>query len=167
MRTLSSTLLAELGRTVTRPGYLVYLGFSTPLRLSTMGDVAWGGETWIGADVKVAGLSVDERGRRQGSVSLGNADIAYGALVLNEGVADRQVVIYSAWAGAPSDAIEEFRGVGDAVEIGDRVSITLAEDSTRHMFAPRRFVNSASGFSTLVPAGTKIRIGQQIITLER
>jgi hypothetical protein len=166
MRTLSPSLLAELGLTLTRPGYLVFVDFSTPLRLSTLGDISWGGYTWSAADIKVSALTRDEKGDARGSLSLGNALLDYGALVLNEGIADRAIRIYAVWAGVV-EPVEEFNGVGDGCEIGGRVTITLAGQGSRALYSPRRFINASTGFNTLLPAGTKISIGQQTYLLER
>lgn len=167
MRTLSGTLATELGLTVTRPGYLVEIGFSTVLRLSTIGDVSFGGYAWSAADVKISGLSRNEQGGGGGQLSIGNADLDYGALVLNEGTADRSVRIWSVWAGAPGDALLEFDGIGDDAEIAARVTIRLLQDARRYAYSPRRFIGPATGFATLLPAGTKIAIGQQTYILER
>lgn len=62
MKTLSAALLTELGLSVTRPGYLISLGFSVDLYLSTMGDISWAGQAWSGKDVKVSGISQDGSG---------------------------------------------------------------------------------------------------------
>lgn len=167
MRTLSGTLAAELGLTITRPGYLVEIGFSSVLRLSTLGDVSYGGYVWSAADIKVAGLGRNEQGGNGGQLSLGNADLDYGALILNEGAADRPVRIWSVWAGAPAEAMLEFDGIGDDAEIGTRVVIRLIQDARRYTYSPRRFINAATGFATLLPAGTKIAIGQQSYILDR
>ena len=166
MRSLSSELLTELGLTVTRPGYLVFIDFSSPLYLSTMGDITYDGHTWVGADIRVQGLGKDERGESRGSLSIGNALLDYGALVLNEGVADREVKVYAVWAGVV-EPVEEFSGVGDGCEVGDRVTLTLASQGTRALYSPRRFINQSTGFNTLLPTGAKVTIGQQTYILER
>jgi hypothetical protein len=166
MRTLSSALIAELGLTITRPGYLVQIDFSTPLYLSTLGDISWNVLSWIAADIKVSGLARDESGDSRGSISLGNMALDYGALVLNEGVADRAIRIWAIWSGV-TEPVEEFSGVGDACEVGERVSITLAGQGSRSLYSPRRFINERTGFNVLLPRGTKIAIGSQTYILER
>lgn len=162
MRTLSAGLLVELGLIVTRPGYLVQIDFSTPLYLSSLGDISWDGHTWAAADVKVAGL----KSGQGGTISFGNALLDYGALVLNEGVADRGIKIYAVWAGVV-EPVCEFDGVGDSSEVGDRVSISLSEQGSRSLYSPRRFINASTGFNTLLPAGTRLTLGQQTYILER
>ena len=59
MPTLSNPTLAALGLTVTRPGFLIQIEYSTILRLSTIGDVSWGGLLWAAADIRVSGLGQD------------------------------------------------------------------------------------------------------------
>ena len=169
MRTLSGTLATELGLTVTRPGYLVEIVFATStLRLSTLGDLSYGGFTWVAGDIKVSGMARAERGGQAGSLSIGNADLAIGALVLADGVADRSIRIWSVWAGAPSDAVLEFDGIGDSADIsGLRVNIRLVSDHRRYAYSPRRFISPATGFNVLLPAGSKISLGGQTIVLER
>jgi hypothetical protein len=166
MLTLDAALIAELGLTVTRPGYLVEMAFSTPLYLSSIGDVSWDGKTWVAADVRVNGLSRDERGGGAGQIVLGNALLDYGALVLNEGVADRAIRVWAVWAGV-IDPVAEFNGVGDAADIGEKVTISLAAQGTRALYSPRRFINSSTGFNTLLPRGTKLAIGNTTYILER
>lgn len=169
MRTLSGTLATELGLTVTRPGYLVEIVFATStLRLSTLGTLSYGGYMWSASDIKVSGMARNERGGQAGSLSIGNADLAIGALILNDGIADRSIRIWSVWAGAPSEAALEFDGIGDAADIsGLRVNIRLASDHRRYAYSPRRFIGPATGFQVLLPAGAKISIGGQTIVLER
>lgn len=168
MRTLNGTLITELGLTITRPGYLVEIGFSTTLRLSTLGDISYNGYTWVSSDIKVSGLKRDERGNQAGSLSIGNADLAFGALLLNEGIADKSVKVWSVWAGAPSYAQLEFDGIGDDADmVGLRVSVKLATDARRYAYSPRRFIAPATGFNVLLPAGTKMAIGGTSIVLER
>lgn len=166
MRTLSASLLAEQGLTVTRPGYLVSIAFSTPVYLSTLGDITWNGHDWLATDLRVQGLAVDERGAQNGTLSLGNADLAFGTLVLSEGVAERAIVVYAVWAGVV-EPITLFSGYGDGCEVGDRVSIDLAVTSRGATFSPRRFINAASGFATLIPAGTTLAGAAGSVTLER
>jgi hypothetical protein len=171
MRTLSPALITELGLTTTRPGYLIEIQFSSISRLSTLGDISFSGYTWVGADVRVSGLSRSDSGSQMGNggtLSISNTDLVYGALVLNQGVADRIIRVYSVWAGAPTDAVLEFEGIGDSAElVGTRVAIKLIQDSNRYVYSPRRFISPESGFNTLLPTGTKISIGGQTMILER
>ena len=68
---------------VTQPGYLVEIGFETPLRLSSRGDVAVLGNDWTAWDVRVAGMAHDgARPATSGSLTLGDHDQSITALVL-------------------------------------------------------------------------------------
>lgn len=167
MRTLAPALVKELGLTITRPGYLVRVGFPTELRFSTMGAVTWGGQEWGAYDVKVSELSRVSSASRTASLSFGNLTNEFGAIVLSNNVADVPIEIYSVYAGAPDDAVLEFSGVGDSCEVGDRVVINLVGQSTQKTFSPRRRVSVTTGFNTLLPAGTVLSVGGSTYLLER
>jgi hypothetical protein len=169
MKTLSSALLTELGLTITRPGHLVEIGFSVPLRLSTLGEISWGGNTWIAADVQVSGIRSDGTLAQSGSLRFANTFDDFGAAILNEGIADRSIKVYAVYAGAPDDAVLMFDGVGDEAswDAQGRVTIRLAQSATHTSFWPRRRINAASGFNHLIAAGTRITIGGQPYILER
>jgi len=167
MRTLSGTLIAELGLTVTNPGYLVSMDFNTPRYWSTLGDVTWGGHDWVATDVKVGELSRDLSANKTANISLANYDGVMGTLVDTEKVGDRAVLIYAVYAGAPTEAQLEFGGVGDAAEIDARVSISFVGQSTARAFSPRRRIGPATGFTVLMPAGSVLTIGNEKYVLER
>lgn len=167
VRLLTPALAAEVGLTVTRPGYLVRMEFATELRFSTLGAVRWGGQSWETYDVKVQGLTRESNATRTASLSLGNLTNEFGAIVLSNPVADVLIEIYAVYAGAPNDAVLEFSGVGDSCEVGDRVVINLVGQSTQRNFSPRRRISAATGFNTLLPAGTVLSLGGSTYLLER
>lgn len=169
MRTLSASLLTELGLTVTRPGYLVEIDFSTPLRLSTLGDITYGGNDWLAADVQVRGISAEGSAHQSGALIFNNTWSDFGALVLNEGVADRAIRVLAVYAGATADPVEVFNGVGDdaGFDAKGRLTINLHAAQMRSAFWPRARINAASGFTKIIPAGTRLTIGGQPYILER
>lgn len=171
MRALTSAINTATSTTVTTPAYLVEIGFSVVLRLSSRNDQSWGGQTWTGGRIgKVSGLSWDGKGQQSGALEIINSDLAYSALVLNEGVADRPVRIWKFYGDNPaaSDPVAVFDGVADEAEISqDRVRITLAGENAQTLSSPRRFIGAATGFNHLAPAGTKITWNNEIYTLER
>lgn len=156
MRTLDAALITELGLTVTRPGYLVSIGFSTPQYFSTLGDVSFDSKTWYGASLKVEGLQRATKTGRTAMLRFGDSDHAIAALVLNEGIADRAISIYSVYAGAPTHAVLELNAVGDACEIGDLVGISVIEFATVKAKIPRRRISADTGFNYLIPSGSGI-----------
>ncbi len=171
MRALSSSTQAETEKTVTTPAFLVEIAFSTILRLSTRGDQSWNGYAWTGGRVgKISGLQWDGQGRQSGGIELINSDLAYSALVLNEGVADRGVKIWKFYGDNPAldDPVAVFDGVADDATIGpDAVRIGLVGERASTLYAPRRFIGPATGFNHLSPAGTRLSWGGENYTLER
>ena len=169
MRTLSAALITELGLAVTRPGFLIQIGYSTVLRLSTMGDISWASNTWAAANVMVSDAGQDGSGGNGGTLTLGNTDGAYGALALNEGGAV-PVTIWACYAGATAtgDPVQVFTGVTDGATIDEeKVVLPLMSTGNETLYAPRVFINKASGFNYLQPAGTKIVVGNETFVLER
>ena len=169
MKTLSTALLTELGLSVTRPGYLVQLGYSSTLHLSTMGDISWAGNTWSGADVKLAGIGQDGSGANTGTLTLGNTDNGFGALILNEGASDIAVTVYACYAGATAsgDPVQVFAGVTNGASIDEQVVLALVAQASSTLYSPRVFVNKAAGFNFLQPAGSKIFANGETFVLER
>ena len=173
MRTLSGPLITLLGLTVTQPGYLVLLGYSTPLYLSTLGDITWtppGGSshTWKGTDAKVPGLSQDGKGSSSASLVLGNTDGAIGVLVLTEGAADIEVSIWAVYAGATAsgDPVQVFGGVMDGADIAaDKVTFVLVPQGNQTLESPRFFISQVNGFNWLKPADSVIHWGTGTYTL--
>lgn len=164
-KTLSANLQTEVGAPVTTPAFLVEIGFSTVLRLSTRGDQTWNGQTWAGGR-----LGKVQAGSDGGQIEVMNTDLAAGALVLGEGVADRPISVWKFYGDNPAvgDAHQVFAGVGDTVDIGDdRIRIKLALENSQTLSSPRRFVNAASGFTQLLPANTRLTLGGQTFILNR
>jgi hypothetical protein len=170
MRTLSTATLTVVGQPVTSPGFLVRLGFDTPLHLSTMADVTWNGQLWVAAPVDVEDLAYDGSGTGSGSLILGNTDNVFGALVLNEGAAGIAVQIYAAYAGLDDLADVElvFDGETNGADIdATAVCQQLLSESVATASSPRVFINAAAGFNHLQPAGTQVFWGTETFTLER
>lgn len=170
MKTLSAALIAELGLTVTRPGYLIEVGYSAVLRLSTLGDLSWNAQIWSGFDARVSGLAQDGKGGGAGMLSLGNTDGAIGALALNEGASDIMVGIWAVYAGATAtgDPVQVFAGVLDGCAIApDKVTFTLAAQGNLTLESPRYFISQLNGFNWLKPAGSVIPIGGELFPLPR
>lgn len=168
MRTLTAALQAAHAAPVQRPAWLVEIAFGTPARLSSYGAVTALGYGWQGYDVRVDGIEVEALAVR-GRLSIGNADDVLGALVLNDGVADRRIRIWGYDAAAVADADFELLVdcVGGGAEIDHRrVDITL-RDAADYTASPRTFVDAAGGFTHLLAAGTVLKIGGQTITLGR
>lgn len=171
MRAITPAADAALSATITQPIALVEVAFTPASRLSTRGDVSWGGHLWSGVQrVAVSGLSADGSGSQSARLEVGNADRVFGTLVLGQGVADRAVRIWTgdAAALATDDMALAFDGVIASAEVtDDSVVMSLTAQGSRTLYAPRRFVGASAGFNRLIPAGTQIKIGSTTYTLER
>ena len=168
MISLSAALQAAQGGVIQKPAWLIYLGFSSPLRLSSFDEVSYDGNTWSAYDVDVSGIRIDVA-RIAGELVIQNADDAIGALILGEGVADKTVKVYGYDAGATAteDVVHLVTCVGGSSSIShDRVTISLRSPAS-FTASPREFVNVASGFTYLIPIGTQLRINGQIYKVER
>lgn len=162
-RTVTAALTTEIGRDVVTPGYLVEIGFATPLRLSSRATLSWSGNTWTTWDVRVRGIAVEAQGSTSGgSLVLWNGDYTISALVLGEGVANRAVkiwVFYGDTALAASDPVQVFVGVADDASIdptSGAVTLSLVQTNAAALFAPRFYVTPENGFSYLPAPGTVI-----------
>lgn len=168
MITLSAALQAAHASVIQKPAWLVYIGFATPIRISSYDDVSYDSNTWAAYDVDVSRVRIDAV-KVIGDITIQNADDVLGALILNEGVADKTIKVYGydAAATATADIVHLVTCVGGAATIShDRVSISLRA-ATEYTSAPREFVNAASGFTYMIPAGTQLRINGQVYKVER
>lgn len=168
MRSLSSALLTALGGSVTRPAYLVHIGWNVPVRLSSHGTVSWNGYTWSAADLSVDGVRVGA-GAVSGQLVLGNLDDVYGALVLNEGVADVPVTLYGFDAAATASGDMALLGecVGGEAEITVETVTIALRDPASFLFGPRQFIGPATGFTQLIAAGKVLNINGQSYRIAR
>ena len=159
MRSLSSALSTALGTPVQQTALLVQVDFSTPQRWSSFATVSWGGQTWTKEAIAVDNLVVEAL-HVSGTVTVGNGDDVIGALVLSEGVSDKRIRVwgYDAAATATGDIVLLCDAVGASAVIGTtEVRIELRSPSD-YVIAPRTFVGAGAGFSTLLPAGTVLKI---------
>jgi hypothetical protein len=170
MRTLSTPTSAAASALVTQPGYLVEIGFATPLRLSSRGTVSALGNAWTAWDVEVSGLAHDPaRPATSGALTLGDQDLSLSSLVLGaERGCEVRVWRYFAEAIDEPDPVLVFDGVAGAVSGGSdrRVQIQLVAAENTVLFAPRRRMTRETGFSALPPAGKVIAFNGERYTLQ-
>lgn len=167
-RTVSGATQAAIAQRITQPGYFVEMQFSSVVRLCSRGTIPWNGKIWPEQGFKIESLS--EAAVR--ALRIRNTDNAIGALVLNEGVADRPVQIWKFYGNAPAaaDPVSVFSGVCDYAEFDDdgaAVRIALAARGSDALFSPREFISPQTGFNTLTSAGTVITFGLDRFVLER
>jgi hypothetical protein len=142
---------------------LVEIGFSTPLRITDYGaNITWNGYTWIAQDVKVTGLTQHKGGVSVGSIEIQNMDDTLSALLLIEGARDKTVKVYEGYydsAGNLVGMVNIFtNGRTNGAKLTEKAAVLeIAEERASQLGrAPRRWMNTATGFNHLLPDGTKI-----------
>jgi len=174
-RSISSATLTALAAQMTRPGYLVEIGWSTPSRLSSRGDTNWNSLVWIGVGVGVNNLSWDGTGEIRGNLSINNGGTqtvpgAFTYNTLTYGAADVpiKIWIYDAAAIATSDPVLVFDGVGDTCQVRpEKVVISFISKRSAVLFSPRQYITKDSGFSIIPASGKTIYWGGQRYVLNR
>lgn len=152
MRPTSAQTDAAIAATVTRPVYLVYLGFDAPFRFSSRGTVDYDGELWLEASMQVS----PERLR------VFNEATQLGQVALTEGTAGRAVRVYQFYDSG--DVILRLDGEMGPAEINaTTVEIALKERPPNR--TPRDFINEPT-FSHLPAPGTRIETPKQTVVIE-
>jgi len=171
MESLSAPFLAAIGANVTQPLLLVEVLFSAPLRVSSAGTLSWDSRTWLGASLRVDGIGADGGGGGGCQIIIGNADNEIGALMQNEGIADRAIGVWEAWLdpdGVTVHVKQAYAGAGGAGRIGqDVATIAVVAADTAHLHAPREMISAAYGFTHLRPPGAEISWNGSKITTTR
>ncbi len=166
---VSTSTDAALAEDVTKPRYLVQLGFETVQYLCTREDVTWNGQTWTGNGVQVGRLFTNSDGGQGATIELPNADNAYSSLVFSEGVAGRVCKIWVLYGDAPfadEDAVPVFDGVMDACDVGAlRVQVTCIGDGDKTGISPNLVIGPPV-FNHLPAAGTVLYWGNGTYKLE-
>ena len=156
MREIREELKAKLARTVTAPGYLIDIGFETPVRLSNRGTIDWDGKLWNASNISIAGINFDSAPNQKCTIKLADVDSSMTALLLNNDIADRPVVIYQYDGDVQDSAMMMIFGVG-AEASGDaknNVTISVENMSSRTVYLPRIRISKEFGFSIVPPNGT-------------
>ncbi|MCU7917064.1 MAG: hypothetical protein KZQ95_01745 [Candidatus Thiodiazotropha sp. (ex Epidulcina cf. delphinae)] len=168
-RTVTAKVATAISQDTTTPIYLVYLGYTPAIRLSTLGDVTWNGRLWSESGVQVTSLKKSQGGGMSASLRLPNHDNSYGALVLGHGVRDIPVDIYKIYGDAPydaADAVHIFSGVAvSAPSIDDYVTLLLISSGAMTAQTPRIPLSAWLGNDMPVP-GTRISWAGDVLVLE-
>jgi hypothetical protein len=170
MRTLTAALTNAYGAAVQSPAWLVEIGLSSTLRLSSYATVSWDGQTWTAADVDVAALRVGALSIT-GSLVFGNADDSFAAIALGESFTDRRIRIwgYDGRIASPalSDPVLVCDGVGAGADVApDRVRVAI-RDACEFRIGPRAVVSPAFGFNTFMQSGRTLTINGVSFVIQR
>lgn len=185
MLTLTSNQTAAVSQPTTQPGFLVKIGWTVPVYLSSRGNVTYtiSGDTavstFVSSPITVSGLSSDISAKVNGNLTIGvnpaNPTVVMQyALSSSLGFANTPIEIwvfdqYNVSGGAlvTADALKIFKGIGDQVTISPlEIGITLIPTSLVTSVSPRIRINPRNGFNWLQPKGTKIIWGTETFVLE-
>lgn len=137
MAAITPTLVTDQ---VTRPVYLVELGFRLPMHLSSGVDGDWDGKDWLSAPVTVSELVTDATGNAALTLTFANHDLIYGALILSEPVDDIPIKVWITYLEVNDDFAEPILlmdGFKDGAEIGASVNLHVVSRTTRYGTSPR------------------------------
>lgn len=172
-RSLTSGLLTEIGNAVTKPGYFIEIVFSTNLRMSTRGTLSWNGNTWAGRGAVMSGIGNDVTTSAQaGRITFDDGDFAIAELVLSEGIAGRAINVWKFYGATPADGdpVQVFSGAGDSASLdttNGKTAVALVQRGARELYAPRRYMTRANGFSVLPVTGKIITFNGENFKLTR
>ncbi len=161
-RPVSSAHSTALAETVTRPLYLVELGFSSTLRISSRETLTYLSVSWTAASFR---MSMPSSGNW--SVDIFNEALSLGASVLSQGTAGKTAKVYHLTGAGPfadDDGELLLDGeMGEATIAGDRVQIALKK---RPPLRTPRLLVAPPVFNHLPVSGTVIRTAAGETVLE-
>lgn len=160
-RTLDANTTTAVGSDVTRPLFLVAMGFDTPVYYSTRDQVSWDSKTWIAASITVANPT-----SKTPTISIFNESTTFGQMVLGEGTSGKTVTIYQAYGmtSGYTTPIPIFSGEMGESQIGRHVIIKCKRNASQ--LTPRLYVTPPT-FNNTPKAGSRIETANnQIIILE-
>ena len=165
-RTVSATISTAVDQTVTKPIYLVRMGWVVENRsCSYDANITWNAETWTASGLSVVNLDSDG-----GTLILpiGDAD-PWLDLVNDESQRNRTVVVYEyqtdyTVSPAVADAVAIFSGIMDDATIGKDIRISMIEDQRYKAFPPTSIDETV--YTYLLRSGQTIIWRETVITVE-
>lgn len=142
----------------------------TTVRFSSFGDVSWNGFSWLNRDLRVRLSPTDGRGQNDCEVAVGNDSQSMTQLILANGLSGKSLKIWKAYKGALAvgDPYLVFDGICRRVQITPSVVVIPGTvEQIEKIVCPRKRINKSTGFNALLPDGTKITIGNTVLTLTR
>lgn len=166
LRPISSALLAELGLTARRPGYLIQIDWpSGTTRSATFATITALGHVWTKHDVKVTNWSEDGTGKGASGLVFDNSDLMWGALAFGSNLQQIPVHIHLVYAGATADADivpDWFSGMVDGASMpaGSRaIELGICGVGENVLYIPREILGAAVGINHLASPGKTIHLG--------
>ena len=161
--TPSANNQTEIVAEIVREHFLVRIGFSTSLYLSSRGDITFDSQAYTGANMELE-LIVGGRG---GTLSFYDENFAVIGSLISEGAAGIPVDVWALYGDAPFAAADDdliFSGELDDWGMNDAgISIRLTEPE--EIFVPNITINQANGFNHLPIPGTRFNTPNGVIVL--
>lgn len=157
-RGLDASTTTALGAAVTQPYYLVSMGFSTPVYLSSRGAISWDTHSWVDASFEI---QLDS----EPTIRIFNEATTLGVTVLSEGTSGRAIQIYY---GDKDDSAHPnpymlFDGEMGEASINETVSIRCKR--LKPLKTPRHYA-APPVCNFIPPPGTRFETPKQVIILE-
>jgi hypothetical protein len=155
-RVVSSTISTAVDQAVTKPVYLIRMGWVVEVRSCTWAaNITWNAETWTASGLSIKSLDSD------GAIltmPLGDSD-PWLDLVVDENQRNRTIQIYehqTDYTASPvvSDAVLIFEGFMDQAVIGNDIRVTVIENKKHKSFPPTTIDRPI--YNWLLTTGTKI-----------
>ena len=162
---LSTQNTGEIDNTVVKEHFLVELGFSTPVRLSSRDTVTFDGNTYTGVAMNLS-LKMDGSG---GQLSFLDENFTYISNFMSEraGVTCKVWALYGAtsdWSAGDEDLLYEGE-IGRTAMRDTSISFPLVNPQSKYICDI--LVTEENGFNHLPPDGIRFETGNGIIVLER
>jgi len=158
MRIFSTNTEGEITKTITRPVFIIELGFSTPLRLCSRGAITYDSNSYAAATLKV-----EIKNKR---LQIYNQNLSYSATFVGQLTAGISCKIWQLYGEAPFSAGAAdliFNGELGGATIGEWVAINLLPHAV--VYAPRLYA-TAPTFNHIPPAGIEIATPYGLYVLE-
>lgn len=163
---LTNRVITRAEDAVTKPIYLVELGFDPILRFSSGPDIVWDNVYWEKAPIQVGSIDNDAVGGQSVTLRIANHDRKIGAFVLSQVAQDRLVKVWFTY-----EIVDNLRpilfakGVMDGAKIGEFVDISVISESTVYGSTPR-IICGPPLMNHLPESGTVIKTGNVTIKIE-
>lgn len=169
--TLSSPMQAAVSAMGTAPGWLVQIGTAT--RISSFGDVTAMGLAFVGAGFEISGLGMGGNLATGGRIAIFDGDGSWNASHLLGDLSGVDCLVWVAdrSALAVADPVLVFAGSLDKSRANymrdvTTVTVDLVPAQPGRLKTPRLKIGPDTGVTTRIPAGTVMRVGNTIITVE-
>ncbi|MEZ0147950.1 MAG: hypothetical protein AB9Q19_01320 [Candidatus Reddybacter sp.] len=159
MRTYSTNTESEITKTVTRPLFIIELGFAVVRRLSSRGDVSYNANSYLSETIE---LNMGGKLLR-----FFNEGLGFSSVFLTEKTAGISCKIWQLYGDAPfttGDADLIFDGELGAASVGEWISVNLRQSAA--VLVPRLYAKAPT-FNHIPADGLEIATPYGLYRMER